>query len=660
MGWLSKGIRAGIRAASRSADGVSARASARQQGRSLAVNPPSKTSPKRKPEGGKPLAVAVPPNPRFLPAPARPLALPAPPPPLPSFAVKPRGGQWAPQDRELIFKRDLITSPAGVADEINETTWPFAHGLLAWYPKAVQRYLERDYGTPDDPLRPLAEQGRLPMVPNVDLWDYHARGAINQTPAGVFIGPDVAPGFRSKIVEKYPWMATLPVTEPLYHLNYRFLPLETFRHTRGEIRNALDPTSGLPDALRLAPESLQRMSFPQAVERVANIDAWRVKNKAEVDAQRANNAAAHVFKEYPDDNPLGLRWVELKEPDPDTPLPDGWMRDGDGFYNDHTGDTQRAHPLLQDALKYEGETMGHCVGAYCDDVADGNSRIFSLRDAKGEPHVTIETSPRHPRSRAIPDDVEADIYKRARAATDEVSAPLGIGPDDPRWQRTHGLNVNLMKSEWLRNNPVPDDIVQIKGKQNAAPKDDYLPFVQDFVRSGNWGEIGELSNAGLLRFRGDLVPAQEFFSMAEEMRDWFEASPYGQLSRTYWGDDIQERAWGTPLQQEMDEVISRPIATVGDNKLSINNIHAILDDPTMHGATADEINDLIVAPILLDQAFQAIDYLKAHQPEVPLEQFQRRIADELARQAPPDDFARGGLAVRHRRCPSDFAVMETA
>jgi hypothetical protein len=42
------------------------------------------------------------------------------------------------------------------------------------------------------------------------------------------------------------------------------------------------------------------------------------------------------------------------------------------------------------------------------------------------------------------------------------------------------------------------DIVQIKGKGNKAPKEDYLPAVQDFVRSGNFGKVGDLGNTGLV------------------------------------------------------------------------------------------------------------------------------------------------------------------
>lgn len=44
-------------------------------------------------------------------------------------------------------------------------------------------------------------------------------------------------------------------------------------------------------------------------------------------------------------------------------------------------------------LKDEGHVMQHCVGGYCDDVASGKSQIFSLRDADGNPHATIEWQP---------------------------------------------------------------------------------------------------------------------------------------------------------------------------------------------------------------------------------------------------------------------------
>jgi hypothetical protein len=76
---------------------------------------------------------------------------------------------------------------------------------------------------------------------------------------------------------------------------------------------------------------------------------------------------------------------------------------------------------------------------------------------------------------------------------------MGISMDDPRWTRTYQTNLGLKQREWVADNPLPDEIVQIKGKQNLAPKDTYLPFVQDFVKSQNWTNIGDMQNTGLVR-----------------------------------------------------------------------------------------------------------------------------------------------------------------
>lgn len=53
----------------------------------------------------------------------------------------------------------------------------------------------------------------------------------------------------------------------------------------------------------------------------------------------------------------------------------------DGWHIDHVGSQDLAR---------EGELMGHCVGGYCNSVDTERSTIYSLRDPKGEPHVTIE------------------------------------------------------------------------------------------------------------------------------------------------------------------------------------------------------------------------------------------------------------------------------
>jgi hypothetical protein len=48
----------------------------------------------------------------------------------------------------------------------------------------------------------------------------------------------------------------------------------------------------------------------------------------------------------------------------------------------------------------------------------------------------------------------------------------------------------------LKTDPT---IAQIKGFRNKKPADEYLPMVQDFVKSGNWSEVNDLKNTGLRR-----------------------------------------------------------------------------------------------------------------------------------------------------------------
>lgn len=44
----------------------------------------------------------------------------------------------------------------------------------------------------------------------------------------------------------------------------------------------------------------------------------------------------------------------------------------------------------EDSLNREGDIMGHCVGSYYDEVSRGDTYIYSLRDAKNIPHITVE------------------------------------------------------------------------------------------------------------------------------------------------------------------------------------------------------------------------------------------------------------------------------
>jgi hypothetical protein len=114
---------------------------------------------------------------------------------------------------------------------------------------------------------------------------------------------------------------------------------------------------------RLRPEQLNQMSIEKAIRRTAEYDAEKAKVMAKAEADRIKDLPMPITynKDY--------KWLELNHPtDP---------------------------KITKDALKSEGDQMGHCVGTHCDyydGVMNGSKQIFSLRDANNKPHVTIETN----------------------------------------------------------------------------------------------------------------------------------------------------------------------------------------------------------------------------------------------------------------------------
>ena len=283
-----------------------------------------------------------------------------------------------------------------------------------------------------------------------------------------------------------------------------------FDHMMDEIDNALRPNQGLPDYLQLKPKDLDKMSVAQVADHVDKINAWRASQKAEVDAARAANAATVEHKAYDVvpgtnvPNEQGLRWVEIKVPDFNA-LP---IEERKALISKLTDEAKQKgmnpenyienypQSILEDALKYEGEILQHCVGGYCPDVIEGRSRIFSLRDAEGRPHATIEVEP-NPR----------------------IGFRQGEGPQGDEFyvqqnkyiagQNDGSIPNDVTFAEWWRSqNGIEEParrerISQIKGLQNRKPKDEYMPFIQDFVKSGNWSHVKDLHHTDLIKVAPD-------------------------------------------------------------------------------------------------------------------------------------------------------------
>ena len=498
----------------------------------------------------------------------------------------------------------------GVERAINETRDAVA--INKWIDGNLKNYVKKEMGTPDDPVRKLAEEGII-HTPLRDTeaagdflraqrvaegfpaegmgrselarrWEDTADDSIRVTTAGAIqdqantgaklekaraeleaykekINEDFITLLKDKgglsdkdraTFDKFPFFQKAEILgdtkyqELQGNINELLARESGFEKRAGELNPfvaKLDPETRLYaggtydlgfdhiiDVLRqdvqaglIRPDQLNKVSMEQAVRRTYEYDQEMAKKMAEAAIKQTQGFP--TYKEYPE----GYRWIELAKPEPAKALPEGWSEpvakgnalqtrspNGDivlGFdlpdlvkniYKRHPETPGNPYTALEDALKYEGETMGHCVGGYCPDVLSGNTRIFSLRDAKGEPHVTVETRPVDRNRGFIGDQkpVGDEYYSQKNKYV--------AGQNDG------SINPNLTFAEWWRSTqgiPEPEvsaeRIVQIKGKQNAKPKEQYLPFVQDFVKSGNWSDIGDFRNTGLIR-EGDqlMTPAE--------------------------------------------------------------------------------------------------------------------------------------------------------
>ena len=310
--------------------------------------------------------------------------------------------------------------------------------------------------------------------------------------------------------ERNPWIAKLDPEATLYSGDIAHLG---FDHVVDILKQDLR-------AGRIRPEQLNKITVDQAIQRTAEFDMEQAKKMAETQIKATEGFPVH--KEYPE----GYKWIELKAPAKE--LPAGWtVREAESpisgeryqqVYNEQNNEIVGAYGRtkeealkkaqerlgsteLESALKYEGDTMGHCVGGYCPDVIEGRSRIYSLRDMRGEPHVTVEVNPGSYTPFDMPEDIKP-IYQQHMK--DGISSHGGR-PGAQEWMQ------HFYPERYVA---PPDSIRQIKGKQNKAPKEQYLPYVQDFVRSGNWEDVGDIKNTGLIKAGDKYATEQELSALA--------------------------------------------------------------------------------------------------------------------------------------------------
>ena len=440
-----------------------------------------------------------------------------------SDVIKEKGGNWLSGSVEGALgglRSRAATTPEDAAAVLGGPGYVTPEVLKAmsknrainnWIDKPLTRYVKNEMATPQDPIRALAERGVLHYAPEsmprrmdaskgvwdkremagfpaskgtstlAQRWEAYADDALQSRPMSDY--QDFGP---SNLGQE--WVNKLQPDTPMYLPESRMSEALSrgddisglgFNHLIDELSNAINPESGLPRELLFPADRLDKVTVPQAVERVAKINEWRVQQ-----AKLANIAAAEgipVRKVHEG----GYKWLDV----PDTA-------------------DEKARKFAVDC----GLAGGWCTQSpkTAQDYGSGRGgRLHILTDPEGSAQVQIHTTIDRPYS--------PRPYQQAIGLTDSDMA--GLEAEWAAMPRGSGGFFDFLHAKYP--DVAETRITQIKGKHNKAPNPEYLPMVQDFVKSGQWSDVGDLRNTGLRRSR-DLFNEVEANALKEQGHDFGE------------------------------------------------------------------------------------------------------------------------------------------
>jgi hypothetical protein len=488
-----------------------------------------------------------------------------------SNIIKPVGGNWKPESVERSLRR--LKSPVNPdellknLDYIRETGVGYASrdaalqderlnnnyqnllkdkALDQWVDTNLTNYITKQMGTEKDPVRLLADQGithfadedamRRALSTSDDQFARNRRVRKNfdmpkdpmaQTSLGRTWeeGIDDLMGMsnihRAKnygnayIREKNPWINKLDPDTKLYGMD-DLMPMQmNFGHIMDVLKE--DMATG-----RLSPEDLKNVSMDRAVRRTHEYNLERA--KAIEDAQAKKLEGMTTYKEYPE----GFRWVQLDKPGQFAAESDAMGHSVRGY------EPPLGHPDYVQGSGNAG-SEGYGLGGW-DAIKRGDAKVYSLVDKSGRPHTTIEVGRGN--------DAQAffDAHKNyldnpvtRRDLSMMVDPDLDIPLDTQRVSAMKQL-LDEMGVQYGDVPEAPPHINQIKGKGNRTPNEQYLPYVQDFVKSGKWSQVNDIDNSGLIQHSGRYFTEPELIEAAKK---------YGRMG-------VQDVPWEVARQRHIE------------------------------------------------------------------------------------------------------------
>ncbi|NBS71195.1 hypothetical protein EBT31_20150, partial [bacterium] len=210
-----------------------------------------------------------------------------------------------------------------------------------------------------------ADMPHMPMgvSPAARYWEAATDTAIDSYPASAY----KYGALDETILERNPWMVQVPDEAMVSSVKGARHDLG-FEHIIDELKNAMDPTTTLPNNLRIQPKDLDKITVPQAVERVARINDWRTQEaiRAEREGMLANLQATPrlevpefslSFTEQP-----GGKWVDIPET------------------VDEKGLTMCTSIGKAGGWCTQGDKLARSYGS-------GKNRLAALVDVEGRPHA---------------------------------------------------------------------------------------------------------------------------------------------------------------------------------------------------------------------------------------------------------------------------------
>lgn len=409
--------------------------------------------------------------------------------------------QRIPRHEELLQDPSLSPeSRAAVERHLNEEKQRAA--IDKWVEGNLTNYIKKQMATPEDPVRKLAERGVLHVNPTdinyrleaygkypqprqqfmatsdaAKVWEGASDNAINVAQPDDYL-KFIGDSEYAKTVAENPWLKKVPPETKVYST----AEAETMASDLG-FDHIIDVLREDLAAGRIRPEQLNKVSMEQAVRRTYEYDQELAKKMQEANA--ALRAGLPVYKEYPEK----FRWIELNRPGAFASESEAMGHSVRGY------EPPKGHP---DWVPESGESgsLGYGHGGW-EAIKSGRAKVYSLVDEKGQPHVTVEVGRQDPSPVSWLHDQPQDIV-------DEITAKVGERPTMSQMSKAV-MEHPKYQQDAIASTP---HISQIKGKQNRAPKAEYLPFVQDFVKSGKWSDVGDITNANLEKTDWTIKPQE--------------------------------------------------------------------------------------------------------------------------------------------------------